>query len=93
MLGAESSAAFDGFTRNGLDDQMKRQGTAEWPNYFRTSRLIPAVEYVNANRQRYLLMEKINEALKDFDVVYRKAIRGGCDTGTCCLFSACYAME
>jgi Asp-tRNA(Asn)/Glu-tRNA(Gln) amidotransferase A subunit family amidase len=59
VISAECAAAFDEFTRNGLDDQMTRQGKYDWPNSFRISRLMPAVEYVNANRHRYLLMQKV----------------------------------
>ncbi len=69
VIGSESSAAFDAFTRMGLDEQMKRQGKGEWPNYFRTSRFIPAAEYINANRHRYLLMQKVNEFMEKFDVI------------------------
>ena len=69
IIGSESAAAFDGFTRTGLDDKMNRQGTGEWPNYFRASRFIPAVEYINANRHRYLLMQKVNEATDKYDVI------------------------
>ncbi len=69
VIGAESAAAFDGFTRTGLDDKMTRQGKGEWPNYFRAARFIPAVEYINANRHRYLLMEKVNEVIAQFDAI------------------------
>jgi len=58
VISAEGAAAFDEFTRNGIDDQMTRQGKYDWPNSFRVSRLMSAVEYVNANRHRYLLMQK-----------------------------------
>jgi len=69
VIGAESAAAFDGFTRTGLDDKMNRQGKGEWPNYFRASRFIPAVEYVNTNRHRYLMMQKVNEVIDQYDVI------------------------
>ncbi|MBN9350330.1 MAG: amidase [Chitinophagaceae bacterium] len=69
VIGAESAAAFDAFTRTGLDDQMKRQGKGEWPNQFRTSRFIPAVEYINANRFRYVLMQKLNDIINQYDVI------------------------
>ena len=67
VIGAESAAAFDGFTRTGLDDEMNRQGKGEWPNYFRAGRFIPAAEYINANRYRYLLMQKVNEVIEKYD--------------------------
>ncbi len=69
VISAECAAAFDEFTRNGLDDQMTRQGKYDWPNSFRVSRLMSAVEYVNANRHRYLLMQKVNELMQQYDVV------------------------
>jgi Asp-tRNA(Asn)/Glu-tRNA(Gln) amidotransferase A subunit family amidase len=69
VIGAESAAAFDGFTRTGLDDKMTRQGKGEWPNYFRAARFIPAAEYINANRHRYLLMQKVNAVIEKYDVI------------------------
>ncbi len=69
VISAESAAAFDDFTRNNIDDEMTRQGIYDWPNSFRVSRLMPAVEYVNANRHRYLLMQKVNEAMQQVDVL------------------------
>ena len=69
VIGAEAAAAFDEFTRVGLDDQMTRQTRNDWPNYFRVSRMIPAVEYVNANRHRSVLMQKMNQAMQEYDVI------------------------
>lgn len=69
VIGSESAAAFDGFTRTGLDDKMTRQGKGEWPNYFRAARFIPAVEYINANRHRYQLMQKVNDVIEKYDVI------------------------
>ena len=69
VIGSESAAAFDGFTRTGLDDKMTRQGKGEWPNYFRAARFIPAVEYINANRHRYTLIQKVNDVIEKYDVI------------------------
>ena len=69
ILSSEAAAAFDEFTRSDLDDKMTRQGRGDWPNSFRSSRFIPAVDYVNANRHRYLLMKKMDEFMSQFDVV------------------------
>jgi Asp-tRNA(Asn)/Glu-tRNA(Gln) amidotransferase A subunit family amidase len=69
VIGAESAAAFDGFTRTGVDDKMPRQGKGEWPNYFRAARFIPAVEYINANRHRYALLQEVNEVIEKYDVI------------------------
>ena len=67
IIGAECAAQFDEFTRSDLDDMMTRQGKGEWPNQFRSARFIPAVEYINAYRHRYLLMQKINEVINKYD--------------------------
>ncbi len=69
MLSAESSAAFDELTRTNKDDLLKRQIKNAWPNSFRASRFIPAVEYINASRVRYLLIQEFNKMIQDFDVV------------------------
>ena len=69
VIGAECAAAFDEFTRSDLDDMMTRQGKYDWPNQFRSARFIPAVDYINANRHRRVLMEKVNDVMKQFDVI------------------------
>lgn len=69
IISAESAAAFDGLTRLDIDDELTRQGPFDWPNNFRVSRLVPAVEYVNANRMRYVLQQKVHAALQGIDVL------------------------
>jgi len=69
VIGAESAAAFDAFTRNNIDDQMTSQTRNDWPNAFRTSRFISAVDYINANRHRYQLMEEANKVMSQFDAI------------------------
>jgi len=69
ILSVEAAAAFDELTRSNRDDLMVRQVRNAWPNVFRAARLVPAVEYVNANRLRTMLMRAMDEALRDVDVV------------------------
>jgi Asp-tRNA(Asn)/Glu-tRNA(Gln) amidotransferase A subunit family amidase len=69
ILGAESSAAFDELTRTNRDDLVERQDRGFWPNSFRSGQLIPAVEYINANRYRYQLCKAFNDFMKDYDVI------------------------
>jgi Asp-tRNA(Asn)/Glu-tRNA(Gln) amidotransferase A subunit family amidase len=69
VISAEAAAAFDEFTRNNVDDEMTRQGKYDWPNSFRVSRLMTAVEYINANRHRYLLMKNVNDIMNTIDVL------------------------
>ena len=69
ILSAESAAAFDELTRSNQDDLIRRQDKSFWPNGFRISRLIPAVEYINANRHRSSLIEAMNGFIKNYDVL------------------------
>lgn len=68
ILSAEAATAFDELTRNGKDDMMVRQIKNAWPNSFRASRFIPAVEYLQANRLRTKLIQDMETKLKDIDV-------------------------
>src|SRR5205085_10260528 len=62
-------AAFDDLTREGGVNQLKGQEPGDWPNTFRTSRLIPAVEYIRAQRARTLLMRQMHELMSKWDVI------------------------
>jgi Asp-tRNA(Asn)/Glu-tRNA(Gln) amidotransferase A subunit family amidase len=66
ILDAESAAAFDELTRSGRDALMEE--TSSWPNSFRESRFVPAVEYINANRIRTLVMHQMAELMDTVDV-------------------------
>jgi Asp-tRNA(Asn)/Glu-tRNA(Gln) amidotransferase A subunit family amidase len=66
ILDAESAAAFDELTRSGRDAMM--EDTSSWPGSFREARLIPAVEYIQANRIRTLIMRQMHDMMKDVDV-------------------------
>lgn len=69
ILNAESAAAFDELTRTNRDDLIERQDKNFWPNSFRAARTIPAVEYINANRYRSILCRRMNDFMKDYDVL------------------------
>src|SRR5256885_4605627 len=69
ILLAEAAAPFDDLTRSGRDKLLTEQTADDWPNTFRTARLIPAVEYIQANRARMLAMEAVAKVIKDFDVI------------------------
>ena len=68
LLNVEAAAAFDDLTRSNEDDQLVVQVKRAWPNVFRTARYIPAVEYVQANRARIILNQKMSLLFKDIDV-------------------------
>jgi Asp-tRNA(Asn)/Glu-tRNA(Gln) amidotransferase A subunit family amidase len=68
ILDAESGAAFDELTRSNRDDLLVRQTKSAWPNLFRESRFIPAVEYIQANRVRTMLMGAFEAVMEGVDV-------------------------
>jgi Asp-tRNA(Asn)/Glu-tRNA(Gln) amidotransferase A subunit family amidase len=73
-FGVESAVFFDEMIRTGLDKQMTNPGRA---NSFRASRLIPAVEYLQAQRARAMMMAKLAEATAEVDVYLVPANSGG----------------
>jgi Asp-tRNA(Asn)/Glu-tRNA(Gln) amidotransferase A subunit family amidase len=68
ILSAEAAAAFDDITRDGRVNQLSGQKLADWPNTFRTSRFIPAVEYLRAQRARTMLIHEMEELMSQWDV-------------------------
>lgn len=69
ILSSEGAAAFDDLTRAGGLDKLKDQGPGAWPNTFRGSRIIPAVEYIRAQRARTLMMRRFEEFMAKWDVL------------------------
>jgi Asp-tRNA(Asn)/Glu-tRNA(Gln) amidotransferase A subunit family amidase len=67
LLTAEGAAAFDDLTRSGRDALMVKQNRNAWPSLFRASRFVPAVEYLQAQRVRRLLIEDLDARIKNLD--------------------------
>jgi Asp-tRNA(Asn)/Glu-tRNA(Gln) amidotransferase A subunit family amidase len=76
ILSAEAGAAFDLITRNRQVDGMVRQTRDAWPNVFRASRFIPAVEYIQANRLRYMLIQEMEKKLANVDLYISPSFGG-----------------
>lgn len=68
LIGAESAAAFDELTRSGKDSAFVQQHKFAWGNQFRAARFIPAVEYIQAQRVRSLIIEEMAALMKTVDV-------------------------
>ncbi|MGH9872081.1 MAG: amidase [Pyrinomonadaceae bacterium] len=68
ILVAEAATAFDDITRDGRVNELSGQSENDWPNTFRSSRFIPAVEYIRAQRARRLLMHEMEELMSKWDV-------------------------
>ncbi len=76
ILFAEAAAAFDELTRSNRDDELVRQTADAWPNFFRMARFIPAVEYIQANRIRTLLMAAMNDIFAQVDAYIGPSVAG-----------------
>jgi Asp-tRNA(Asn)/Glu-tRNA(Gln) amidotransferase A subunit family amidase len=68
ILSAEAATAFDDITRDRRINDLSGQSQGDWPNTFRTSRFIPAVEYLRAQRARTLLMREMEKLMSQWDV-------------------------
>jgi Asp-tRNA(Asn)/Glu-tRNA(Gln) amidotransferase A subunit family amidase len=65
VLDAEAAAAFDDLTRG---PDIGLMTNSSWPNTFRESRFIPAVEYIRAQRARTLLCRRMDALMANYDV-------------------------
>ena len=59
-LYCEAAAAFEQMTRSGSDDRLSWQADEAWPNNFRQSWFIPAIELVQSSRYRRAAMERMH---------------------------------
>lgn len=69
-LDVEPAAAFEELTLSGRDDLMRRQIDNAWPNAFRESRYLSAVDYLQAERLRRRVMQQAHEFFDQVDVVF-----------------------
>ncbi|MFM7852087.1 MAG: amidase [Flammeovirgaceae bacterium] len=73
ILRAEAGSFFDELVRTHQDRLLSEQGGDSRANSLRQARFISAVEYLQANRFRKLLIEKFNRVVKNFDLVISPA--------------------
>jgi len=69
ILRAEAGAFFDDMVRAKEVDKMVEQTQRSRANSLRQARFIPAVEYIQANRHRQVLIEKMQAIMQDYDVL------------------------
>jgi Asp-tRNA(Asn)/Glu-tRNA(Gln) amidotransferase A subunit family amidase len=65
ILGVESAASFDEFVRRGHTEELTNKGRA---NGMRQAHLVPAVDYLQAQRVRAMVMQQYADAVSRFDV-------------------------
>ncbi len=69
ILHAEAAASFEDLTLSNEDDTLAWQANAAWPNSFRKARFLSAVDHVQLDRLRYLVMKAMDDLFKDIDVL------------------------
>lgn len=69
ILQPEAGAAFEELVLTGRVKEMVQQTAFAWPNTFRSAQFVPAVDYINANRARALLMQQWWELFRNLDVI------------------------
>jgi len=75
ILFAESAAAFEELTLSHKVDQLKVQTLDAWPNTFRQSRFISAVDYVQADRLRRAVAQEMQRVLSSVDLLLVPSLR------------------
>jgi Asp-tRNA(Asn)/Glu-tRNA(Gln) amidotransferase A subunit family amidase len=75
LLTTEGAAAFDDLVRSEKLDLMSAEPErSAWVQSFRLHELVPAVQYIQANRARFRLMEAYQEFFKDMDALIGSAL-------------------
>ena len=75
ILFAEAAASFEELTRSGADDTLTAQVSDAWPNLFRESRFLSAVDFVQADRMRRLVSLEMARVFSEVDVLLVPSIR------------------
>jgi Asp-tRNA(Asn)/Glu-tRNA(Gln) amidotransferase A subunit family amidase len=75
ILFAESAAAFEDLTLNGGLDQLKMQVPDAWPNTFRQSRFLSAVDFVQTDRFRRKVAQEMARIFNDVDLLLVPSLR------------------
>ncbi|AFE08038.1 glutamyl-tRNA(Gln) amidotransferase subunit A-like protein [Corallococcus coralloides DSM 2259] len=75
ILFAESAAAFEELTLTHGVDALKMQTPDAWPNLFRQSRFLSAVDFVQADRMRRKVAQEMARIMSQVDVLLVPSLR------------------
>jgi Asp-tRNA(Asn)/Glu-tRNA(Gln) amidotransferase A subunit family amidase len=75
ILFAEGAAAFEELTLSGGLNQLKAQVPDAWPNVFRQSRFLSAVDFVQANRLRRKVANEMARVFSEVDLLLVPSLR------------------
>lgn len=69
ILYAEAAASFEGLILSDLDDTLTWQEDGAWPNTMRKARFLSAVDHVQLDRLRYVVMQALDGLFQQCDVL------------------------
>jgi Asp-tRNA(Asn)/Glu-tRNA(Gln) amidotransferase A subunit family amidase len=75
ILFAESAAAFEELTLSRQIDSLKMQTPDSWPNTFRQSRFVSAVDFVQADRFRRMVAQEMQRVFSQVDLLLVPSLR------------------
>jgi Asp-tRNA(Asn)/Glu-tRNA(Gln) amidotransferase A subunit family amidase len=75
ILFAESAAVFEELTLSGKLGELRMQTPDAWPNTFRQSRFLSAVDYVQADRLRRAVAQQMQQLLSEVDLLLVPSLR------------------
>jgi Asp-tRNA(Asn)/Glu-tRNA(Gln) amidotransferase A subunit family amidase len=75
VLFSEAAASFEELTLSGQDDQLKVQVPDAWPNLFRMSRFLSAVDFVQADRLRRKVAMEMARVFSGVDLLLVPSLR------------------
>lgn len=75
ILFAESAAAFEKITLDHEVDELPMQVPDAWPNTFRQSRFLSAVDFVQADRLRRMVAEEMERVFSEVDLLLVPSLR------------------
>jgi len=75
ILFAESAASFEEITLNGQLRELKMQVADAWPNTFRQSRFLSAVDFVQADRFRRMVAAEMGRLFSQVDLLLVPSLR------------------
>jgi Asp-tRNA(Asn)/Glu-tRNA(Gln) amidotransferase A subunit family amidase len=75
ILFAEAAASFEELTLGGRAAELKSQVPDAWPNLFRLTRFLSAVDFVQADRLRRRFAEEMARIFRDVDVLLVPSLR------------------
>ena len=75
ILFAEAAAAFEELTLSHQVDQLKAQVPDAWPNTFRQSRFLSAVDFVQADRFRRMVAQEMARVMTEVDLLLVPSLR------------------